>query len=54
MPQLNEYMKVFENNTYIQSEEGIGITVNWETRYSLEDNVARLMGDESANIVLVK
>jgi len=54
MPQLNEYMKVFDNNTYIQSEDGIGIIVNWENWYTLEDNVATLMGDEAANIVLVK
>lgn len=54
LPQLNEYMKVFSGNTYIQNKDGLGIIVGWDSRYSLLDNVATLLGDESANIVLVE
>lgn len=54
LPQANEYMKVFSNNTYIQKDGGAEIIIGWDSRYSLKDNVATLMGDEAANVVLVK
>ena len=54
LAQCNDYMKVFSDNTYIQSAEGMGIFVNWQDNYPLEENIAKLLGDETGTLVLLK
>lgn len=54
LPQCNDYMKVFSDNTYIQSADGTGIFVNWQDTYPLEENIAKLLGDETGTLVLLK
>ena len=49
---LNDYMKVFEGNTYIQWKNCKDIFVGWETYHSLE-NIGTILGDETGTVILV-
>lgn len=52
LPMLNDYMKVFEGNTYIQWKNCKDIFVGWETYHSLE-NIGTILGDETGTVILV-
>lgn len=52
LPMLNDYMKVFEGNTYIQWKNCKDIFVGWQTDYSLKD-IETLLGDETGAVILV-